>query len=184
MTPNLKIPRRPNSVIFADDDEDTLLMLRNLGQKQGWNVDTAATAEELLAKVKARCGSSRTCFDIVVTDVSFFNQGGQPAMSGISAATQIERAVPNLPILFLTGYGGLLTRENVRAIPTAEVLEKGVDPNDLIERIEYLIEFTRSRYEGPERRRTSVNRTNSHRRSTDNPMGVPKVLRLVMGAEL
>lgn len=105
-------------------------------------------------------------------------------MSGISAATQIERAVPNLPILFLTGYGGLLTRENVRAIPTAEVLEKGVDPNDLIERIEYLIEFTRSRYEGPERRRTSVNRTNSHRRSTDNPMGVPKVLRLVMGAEL
>lgn len=174
------IPRRPYTVIFADDDPDTLQFLKVLASHEGWQVETATSAEELLEKVKSRCEGSERCFDIVVTDVSFFS-GGQPGVSGIAAGRQLERAYPNLPILFLTGYNGLLTRENVREIASADYLEKPVDPRDLIMRIEHLIQFTRADYDGPERRRTSVNRTAFARRSTDKNLGVPKVLKLVMG---
>lgn len=175
---NLKRPRS-HCVIFADDDPDTLAMLNVMGKNQGWDVETAGTAEELLAKVEARCAGQEKCFDIVVTDVSFFSEG-QPGISGIAAGRQLEQAFPNLPILFLTGYGGLLTRENIKQISTADIIEKPVDLAQLIARIEYLIRFTKS-YEGPERRRTSVNRSANCRRSTDKNLGVPKVLKLVMG---
>lgn len=180
---NLTTPdRRPYSVIFADDDPDTLEMLFIVGRHQGWEVETATTAEELLAKVEERCLSARQCFDIVVTDVSFFN-AGQPGVSGITAGRQLERAFPNLPILFLTGYGGLLTRDNIKQISTADYLEKPAEPRNLIARIEYLIRFTSNRYEGPERRRTSINRSNACRRSSDQNIGVPKVLKLVMAQQ-
>ncbi len=173
--------KRPYSVIFADDDPDTLAMLRAMGRQQGWDVETATTAEELLAKVKARCLSRLHCFDIVVTDVTFFSEG-EPGVSGIAAGRELERAFPNLPILFLTGYGGLLTRENINSIKTADYLLKPVDLNELIARIEYLIHFTRSGYEGPDRRRTSINRTSNRRRAIDKDLGVPRVLQIVMGA--
>src|SRR6185369_7857247 len=144
---------RTYSVIFADDDNDMLAMLSAIGKSRGWQVDTATTAEALLEKVQARCAGSRNCYDIVVMDVSFFSDS-RPGISGITAGRQLERAFPNLPILFVTAYDGLLTRENVRAIKTADYLEKPFDPDELIRRIEYLIRFT-SRYEGPDRRRTS-----------------------------
>lgn len=180
---NTKPPGPTNgrhSVIFADDDADTLAMLAAIGRRQGWDVSTASTAEELLQKVAARCGGESKCFDIVVSDVTFFS-AGQPGLSGIAAGRQLERAFPNLPILFLTAYDGLLTRENIRSITTADpnYLVKPASLTDLVGRIEYLIRFT-SRYEGPERRRTSVNRTSQRRRSIDNSVGVPRILKLVM----
>lgn len=182
MTPTPKRKSPNYSVIFADDDEDTLAMLYALGRKQGWDVEIADSAEQLLHKVELRCKDETVdCFDIVVTDVNFFSSTGSPGVSGIAAARQLERAFPNLPILFLSGYGGLLTRENIKEIKTAEYIEKPVDPTYLVARIEYLINFTQNRYEGPERRKTSVNRTHFNRRSTDNNLGIPKVLRVVMG---
>ena len=172
---------RPHSVIFADDDPDTLSMLAFIGKRQGWDVETAPTAEELLEKVEARCNDkAKQCFDIVVSDVSFFS-AGKPGISGIAAGRQLERAFPNLPILFLSGYGGLLTRENVKQITTADFLEKPVEPDYLVQHIEYLIRFMHSAYTGAERRLTSVNRSEFARRSTDNPLSVPRVLKLVMG---
>ena len=187
MSTTTPLRERPYRVIFADDDADTLAMLEMMGRRKGWHVDTATSAEELLAKVEIafapKIGRTVDGYDIVVTDVSFFN-GATPGISGIAAARQLERAYPNLPILFLSGYGGLLTRENVRSLKSASYpenyMEKPVDPDNLIERIDYLIRFTASRYEGVERRRTSINRSGLHRRSTDVNLGVPRILRLVM----
>lgn len=177
-------PRRPYAVIFADDDADMLHLFQVLGKTRGWEVDTANTAETLLEKVEVRCHSPLArCYDIVVTDVSFFNSE-VPGISGIAAARQLERKFPNLPILFLTGYNGLLTRENVRSIPNADVLEKPIEANALANRVEYLIKFTKSGYDGPERRRTSINRSEFCRRATDSPLGVPKVLKIVLGAQV
>lgn len=174
---------RPHSIIFADDDPDQLDYLALLAGLEGWEVDIAHTAEELLAKVKERCDGPRArCYDIVVSDVNFF-KGGQPSISGITAGKQLERAFPDLPILFLSGYGGLLTRENINSIATADFMEKPVDPRALIDRINHLIEFSKM-YEGPERRGPSVNRSPNKRRSTDKNLGIPRVLKLVMDANI
>lgn len=180
---------QPYRVIFADDEPDTLHLLETIGRLRGWDVDSARSAEELLAKVEdafkvVRVGVQPRGFDIVVTDVSFFG-GASPGISGITAGRQLERAFPNLPILFLTGYNGLLTRENIKAISTADYLEKPVDSSCLVQRIEYLIGFTSAgRYGGPERRRTSINRTHYMRRVSDKRVGVPRVLKLVIGANI
>lgn len=179
ITLNLESPRR-YSVIFADDDPDLLRLYDRVARIEGWDVETASTAEELLDKVRARYDQTGPFFDIVITDVSFFG-GANPGVSGIAAGRQLERAFPNLPILFLTGYGGLLTRENISDISTADYLEKPVDVPSLVRRIRHLIQFTRSRYDGPDRRRESCNLSATARRSSDKPLGVPKVLALVMG---
>lgn len=181
MSLNLPSKHRPYRVIFADDDVDTLTMLALLGRHNGWQVDTAESAEELLEKAERRCVFSTQCYDIVVMDVSFFSDG-QPGVSGIAAGRQLEQRFPNLPILFLTGYGGLLTRENIATIRNASYLEKPFDPTALVRRIEYLIRFTScGNYEGEERRRTSINRSGFNRRGSDKALGVPRVLKLVMG---
>lgn len=168
-------------VLFADDDPDTVAMMSVAGGHRGWCVETAISGEEILAKVNAACAEGGPCYNIIVTDVQFFSGGHDIRMTGIAAAREVRRKFPNLPILFLTGFNGAMTRDNVRAIGNAEVIQKGVDLDYLLDRIELLMRWPVT-YAGPERRRTSVNRTDHQRRDTDKRLEVPAVLSRAMKA--
>lgn len=168
-------------VLFADDNRDILQALVLTALAEGWYADGADTAEGVLELVNRNCRPLLGCYDLIVTDVSFSHHGVL-GMTGISAARSIREKYPDLPILFLTGYDGPMTRENVKDIPNADVQQKGIPMGELMRRIRRVIRWKAVRYTGPERRRTSVNRTHHRRRSTDEPVVASEVLKSLIAS--
>lgn len=168
-------------VLFADDTPDILEMLRIAAESRGWEVETAASAEEMLEKINALC-DSRRCYDLVVADINFRNETNAVALDGVSALRQVRKKYPDLPFIFLSAWLEPLTMLEAKKLG-AGAIEKPINPDDFLDRALHIIQFTATRYEGNERRSRSMNTTRFHRRATDrdasgeNEIGVPLVLR-------
>lgn len=167
-------------VLFADDTPDVLDMLRIAAQLRGWEVETASSAEEMLAKINGLCDRSR-CYDLVVADINFRSPGDKPALDGVSALRQVRKKYPDLPFIFLSAWLEPLTMNEAKKLG-ASAVEKPINVDDFLDRALHIIQITAKRYDGKERRTHSMNTTNFHRRATDrraddDAIGVPLVLR-------
>jgi two-component system, OmpR family, KDP operon response regulator KdpE len=173
-------PNKPR-ILFADDDAETLQMLVVAAHTKGWCAQSAETAEEILQKVTDACAEGGPCYDMIVSDVNFFSNGRRGInLTGIGAGIEIRSKFKNLPILFLTGWDGPMTRANVRSIGNADILQKPVSVDELFERIETMMNWQHVHYTGPERRHTSINQTGQTRRGTDVRLKVPDILEQAM----
>lgn len=158
-------------VLFADDDPSILEMLKVAAEIRGWCVDTATTAREILQKVNEHCGEMGTCYDAVVADVHYFDtkDTGQYRMTGISAAQQIRQKYKDLPIIFMSAYGSVLMKDEALTVGDAffdkPFEKKGQSVEDLLDRVQQLIEFTSFALGGP-----------GHRTAHKDPLRVPQVI--------
>ena len=66
-------------------------------------------------------------FDLVLTDL------GMPDMSGWEVAKQIRAARPQVPIIFVTGWGTSLSREEVESSGVAAVIHKPFEIRELLQ---------------------------------------------------
>ena len=98
--------------ILIVEDEDTVRMVAERAlARHGYKITTACDGEEGLDAVK---GGGQ--FDLVVSDVVM------PSMDGPAMAREIRKLVPDLPVLFMSGYAEEQLRrqidiENVHFIP-------------------------------------------------------------------
>jgi len=87
-------PVRPLSILLVDDEDlvrdGTAEMLRDLGHR----VECAASGAEALERL------TEARFDLVVTDYMM------PGMDGVALSDRIAAAVPNQPVLLITGFIG------------------------------------------------------------------------------
>jgi len=169
-------------ILFVDDDVDSLYMFQIAAEHRGWHAEIATTGEAMLQRVNEACAQGGPCYDIIVTDVHFFTNDNEIRMTGMAAGREVRDKFPNLPILFLTGYGGQMTRENVDSIGNAALLVKPIDTDVLMDRIDKLMTWPNTTYQGVERRRSSVNRSGYMRRATDKRLEVPAVLSRAMNS--
>ncbi len=79
-------------ILVVDDEEDLREILRFNLEAEGFEVETAGSAEEALPKFEIRDAS----FDIVLLDVMM------DRMSGFEMAQRLRQAGDNTPIIFLT----------------------------------------------------------------------------------
>jgi two-component system response regulator AtoC len=84
-------------VLVVDDDTETLELLREILTKEGYQLDTAGSAEQALAKVTAEQP------DIVISDLHM------PGMDGLSLLAELKTRVPETLVILLTAYGSLKT---------------------------------------------------------------------------
>lgn len=155
-------------VLIADDNADILNLLATAARLRGWECDTAQTSDEILQRVKAQCEEGGRCYDVLVLDVSY--EGS--AISGIQAVRALRRSFPNLPVVFVTGHGGLLVKEEALRVGQ-EFIRKPFTPDYVLDRAEVWMTWAGTRtsnYDGPERRRSSINRSGNYRRMTDRPI--------------
>lgn len=68
-------------------------------------------------------------FDLVITDEVM------PELTGTQLAAQLHEIRPELPIILMTGYGGSILPQQIRATGTREVLRKPLQSRDLAESI-------------------------------------------------
>ncbi len=112
--------RRPARVLVVDDEPQVLSVLREMLERIGHQVTTAAGAAEALEAF--RPGR----FDVVLTDI------GMDGMNGWQLAECIREQDEGVGLLFVTGWGLQDTeRERLRELRVRSCLFKPVHPADL-----------------------------------------------------
>jgi PAS domain S-box len=112
--------RTGESILFVEDDEDQLDAIPRLLTVMGYRVTPVGKPEEALGMVlKSPCP-----FDLVITDYDM------PGMSGIQLAGSIAQAMPDLPVILVSGredaVGAAAHLPNIR-----QVVIKPYDKDDL-----------------------------------------------------
>ena len=84
-------------ILIVDDDEDVRNVAAALGEEIGYDVDAAESGEAALRLLAANPSA------LVITDVAM------PGMTGVELARQIRAEMPDLPIIFASGYADVQT---------------------------------------------------------------------------
>ena len=104
-------------ILIVDDDKSTLLMLRLLLAREGWEVDGELDAAEGLAAVEKRA------YDWLVVDGQIF------PFDGIELAARAKALRPDLGIVMISG---VYQPADIAGSPIRALFQKPVDPDLLI----------------------------------------------------
>lgn len=159
-------------VLFADESKETIAVFKAIVKRMGWKGTYARNAVELIDEANKLLIEGETV-DAVVLDVNYYNG---PNVTGITAAREIRKAMPDVPILFITSYVTSIIKEEVRRVG-AEIHQKPFNPEQLFVRLSQLIYWHRlamsPAYDGIDRRKMSVNLGSYRRRVTDKVLSTP-----------
>jgi len=112
-------------ILTVEDEALVRILIIETLADAGHAVLEASDGESALAVVK-----ETPDLDIIVTDVRMSK------MDGFSLARLAREIRPDLPVLFMTGYMGADVPAN---FPSAKVLQKPFDPDDLLAAIETML---------------------------------------------
>ena len=115
-------------ILLADDDDVMREFLARALMRAGYeveSVDRGTTALELI-----RSGMH---FDLLLTDIVM------PEMDGIELAQKASVIVPNLRVMFITGFSAVSLRAG-QALPNAKVLSKPFHLKDLVLEVDRVFE--------------------------------------------
>ena len=110
----------PRRILLIDDDPSVRFTLAELLQEAGHAVTVAEGGAEALAALRQRSA------DILLTDL------GMPEMSGWEVARAVKAAVPDLPVILLTGWGEEPASQREHPGVVDRILGKPVRLNDLL----------------------------------------------------
>jgi two-component system response regulator FixJ len=129
------------TVFLIDDDEDIRRALQRALEKRGYSVQSHASAASFLAD-----------FDPDRPGCLLLDYG-MPGMNGLELQKHLNALGATIPVVFITGHGGV--PESVQAIKAGAVdfLEKPFRQADLVERIETTFAIARERLDHDERDR-------------------------------
>ena len=126
------MPDSKPTVIVVDDDVSTREGLESLLHAAGWSVRSFASATEFLSW-RAPPGPSCLLLDV-----------GLPDLSGLDEQDRIAGERPELPIIFITGYGDVPMTVRAMKAGAAEFLTKPLAEETLLPAIERAIELSRT----------------------------------------
>lgn len=111
----------PARILVVDDEEGMREFLGILLQKEGYQVETAQSGEEALA----RLGKDR--FELVITDLKM------PKMSGIEVLNRIKEKDPDVGVVLITAYASTETAVDAMRGGAFDYLAKPFDVEEMKE---------------------------------------------------
>lgn len=116
-------------VLVVDDEPNILLSLEFLMQQAGYQVSTAADAEQAATMIAEHCP------DLVLLDISL------PGMSGFDLLEQLrqQERTRNLPVVMLTAHGREVEKEKGMALGASDYITKPFSTRDLVSRVGALL---------------------------------------------
>ncbi|HXU30597.1 MAG TPA: response regulator [Thermoanaerobaculia bacterium] len=124
-------PARRGSVLVVDDSPTVLKLVASSLEPHGFEVTTAAAGLEALARLREKRPN------LVLLDINL------PGMDGYQVC-KIIKADPNLgkvPVVFLSGRGGLFDRMRGRLAGSSEHVQKPFEPQALLALVERFVEL-------------------------------------------
>jgi FixJ family two-component response regulator len=125
MTPTAPI------VFVVDDDISVRESLQLLLQSEGWQPETFASAQEFLDRPRSLVPSC------LVLDVSL------PGLNGLDLQKYVVAERPDMPIIFITGYGDVPTSVKAMKAGAVEFLTKPFSDEALLTAIRQAVERSR-----------------------------------------
>jgi len=104
----------PARCLVVDDDPQVRDMIRDILSNAGHKVVLAVDGSDGVEKFKAEA------FDVVISDLAM------PKLNGLQLARVCKTLRPAVPVVMLTGWGVLLTEEELAEHGVDEVLSKPV----------------------------------------------------------
>jgi FixJ family two-component response regulator len=135
------MPDVPLTVFVVDDDEDIRTSLSRALEKRGFTVECHTSAQSFLAAYN----DGRT--GCLILDY------GMPGMNGLELQEHLTTLNMPIPIIFITGHGGI--PESVQAMRGGAIdfLEKPFRQSTLVERVEAALAIALDRHSTQERSR-------------------------------
>lgn len=114
-------------LLLVDDEADFRAATSQVLSRRGFVVDQAASGEEALAML------ARTDPDVVLLDLRM------DGMSGIETLEKIREIDADVPVIILTGHGGLDEAISGISLSIVDFIQKPVDIGKLASRIRHLL---------------------------------------------
>jgi FixJ family two-component response regulator len=118
-------------VFVVDDDISVRESLQLLIQCEGWHPETFASAQEFLDRPRSLVPSC------LVLDVSL------PGLNGLDLQKRVAVERPDMPIIFITGYGDVPTTVRAMKAGAVEFLTKPFSDDALLDAIRQSVERSR-----------------------------------------
>jgi len=115
------------AIYVVDDDESVRSSLANYLRAAGREVRTFESAASFLAS------SDRVATGCLVTDLHM------PGMDGLALQQELNRIGRGFPVIVMTAYPTAAARARSAELGAAAFLEKPVDPDELLERIDAIL---------------------------------------------
>jgi PAS domain S-box-containing protein len=123
-------PAGSETVLLAEDDEAVRTLLSEMLIESGYTVIEACDGEDALARVLARTGA----IDVLVSDVVM------PHMSGPKLAREVRAILPDIKVLFLSGYTDAELPEDGTLGPRTAFLQKPVSVTALVRKLREVLD--------------------------------------------
>jgi len=136
-----------HKVLIVDDEPVVLDYLERQLDKCDFEVARASNGETVLL------GCERTGYrpDLLVADLVL------PGMSGFDLSIQLQRVIPSLKTLFISGYTGLeYFRQKGVSLKDLPFLQKPFTPDQFLEKVHELLVVNRTDSQSGEMRRPSL----------------------------
>jgi PAS domain S-box-containing protein len=119
-------------ILFLDDEEVLARVGKRMLERLGYIVTTKTDPLEAIAALR----DQPETFDLVITDLTM------PGMDGVKLGSQLLQMQPNLPIIIMSGYSGVLTDGKARALGFRELLSKPCSVQALAETVHRALSAT------------------------------------------
>jgi PAS domain S-box-containing protein len=117
-------------VLLVDDELGVCELLQKFLEGAGYGVRAVQSGAEALRVFREALTSGP--FDVVITDVLM------PGMSGVSLAHELDRLVPGMPMLFISGYTSDDGDAVISSRPNSAFLAKPFSVPDLLDKLRLL----------------------------------------------
>lgn len=119
--------KEPKAILLVDDETSVRTMVSRVLSKAGFTVYEASCAREALTLLR----QGRT-IHLMVTDIVM------PEMNGYELSREVRKALPALPVIFISGYADETMLKAASAQENSTVLMKPFSPTELLRRIRAL----------------------------------------------
>ncbi len=127
-------------VVVVDDEPEILTTVREVLEDEGYVTEGALTGEEALSIIEKRLP------DLVILDIWL------PDIDGLEILERVKSLHPDLPILIISGHGNIETAVRAVKLGAFDFLEKPLDLEKLLLKVEKAIEEGRIKLEVKELR--------------------------------
>jgi CheY-like chemotaxis protein len=118
------------TVLIAEDDPNVLNLISESLMTHGFEVLTAENGEAALEEIQS--GERR--IDVLVTDVVM------PGISGRALAVRAAESIPDLKVLFMSGYTEEVIQHHGISSSNVAFLQKPFAPGDLVRKVRHLLD--------------------------------------------
>ena len=124
------IPGGNENILVVDDEEQILIMMKQLLERLGYKVTAIKNSSEALMIFSAAPGD----FDLIITDMTM------PKMTGVDLAHAMMKIKKNIPVIPYSGFNDMSLESKAKAVGIREIVMKPVTKAGIAEAIRRVLD--------------------------------------------